>query len=193
MFTYRSTFRPAVKVAAVFVAAAAMAIGPATMARAGSESGGPHGHDKSDEVRVRGTLTSSNLEIGACDEGVAEVPVSIDGAGVLSALGRTTFHIDATATCAGPGFLGAITDFRGVYTAANGDRLRFVGHGSEITFDFVNFVGTFDTSDQFTGGTGRFRGADGHQHIAVTHSFATNVLTLAVSAVVEMPKHHSDH
>lgn len=192
MFTYRSAFRPAVKVVAVFVAAAAMAIGSATMARA-DESGGPLGHDNSDDIRVRGTLTSSNLEIGPCNEGVADVSVSIDGAGVLSALGRTTFHVDATATCAGPGFLGAITDFRGVYTAANGDELRFVGHGSEITFDFVNFVGTFDTSDQFAGGTGRFSGAGGNQHIGVTHSFATDVLTLVVSAVVELPNHHSDH
>jgi hypothetical protein len=112
------------------------------------------------------------------DPGVFPVIMAFDMACHLSHLGVTTASTEESiVTPAGPpvGTVVPITQSLTltVYTAANGDQLfsTYTGTG---TNDFASGAATFEGTETYLGGTGRFVGATGQAHIVGTASVFTN-------------------
>jgi len=133
---------------------------------------------------------------GACDNditplsppGVFPVLLAIDNTCHISHLGLTVGFTDSEVIVpAGPP-VGtvlpvSITVSKIVYVAANGDQLwsTFGGGGS---IDFATGVATFDGTETYIGGTGRFSSAAGQSHTFGEGSLFTNKATLTTAGTI---------
>ena len=133
---------------------------------------------------------------GACDTfitpltppGVFPAIIAVDTACHLSHLGLTVGSTDfEIITPSGPP-VGTVLPVNIsvpliVYTAANGDQLfsTFVGTGE---IDFATGVATFDGTETYHGGTGRFLHATGQSHTEGAGSLVTNLGALTTSGSI---------
>lgn len=141
---------------------------------------------KATTTPISGTLTGSfNGE--PCGAAGSTVAITIEATGDLTGLGTVTLTIDETATCESEQGLAAITDVAGKYTTSNGDELRFSGTGSDIAIDTVAATAAYTSADTFSGGTGRFAKASGHETVTLSHGFTDMVLTVIVDGEVSVP------
>ncbi len=108
------------------------------------------------------------------------------GQGALNGLGPTSARFRVTATCGEFGFLDKVTGVAGTYTTDDGDKLRSLGYGSPIEFDFSALTGAFTMTNEFTGGTGVFVGASGSETVTVLHDFSTGIVVLNIHANVTL-------
>ena len=133
---------------------------------------------------------------GACDNditplsspGVFPVLLAVETTCHISHLGLTVGFTDSEVIVpAGPP-VGtvlpvSITVTKIVYVAANGDQLwsTFGGGGS---IDFATGVATFDGTETYIGGTGRFSNATGQSHTFGEGSLFTNKATLTTAGTI---------
>lgn len=133
---------------------------------------------------------------GSCDTfitpltppGVFPAIIAVDTACHLSHLGLTAGSTDfEVITPSGPPVGTVLPVSISVplitYTAANGDQLfsTFVGTGG---IDFATGVATFDGTETYLGGTGRFLHATGQSHTVGAGSLFTNLGALTMSGTI---------
>ena len=138
-----------------------------------------------DEIAVTGTL-GATISIGKCMANVPPRPALLKGTGSLDGLGITSAQFRVTATCGEFGLLDEVTGVSGTYITSDGDKLRSVGYGSPIKFDFDAGTGTFTMTNELRGGTGTFVGASGSETVTVEHNFFTGDVVLRVHANVTL-------
>jgi hypothetical protein len=88
----------------------------------------------------------------------------------LSHLGLTHNTVLQSVIPSGPpenGLLPGMVNNTGAYVAASGDRVNSSFTGTGLT-DLADFSATFEGTETFSGGTGRFANASGSAHIAGT-------------------------
>ena len=108
--------------------------------------------------------TTSVAPAADCNSG--ERRVYLEGEGTATHLGRYAVELSF---CSRAG--GVLYNGRGTFTAANGDLLRFVFHGTS-TFVAPNSL-PFTSFATFSGGTGRFEDASGDAVVTGTVDTAT--------------------
>jgi hypothetical protein len=115
---------------------------------------------------------------GECDTEVTILSIGPDGrldlridyTCRLSHLGLTHNTVIQSVIPSGPpvnGLLPGIVNNTGAYVAANGDRINSSFTGTGLT-NLADFSATFEGTESFSGGTGRFADASGSAHIAGT-------------------------
>ncbi len=115
---------------------------------------------------------------GQCDTEVTILSVSPDGRLDLaieytcriSHLGLTHNTVIQSVIPAGPpqgSLLPTVVNNTGAYVAANGDRVSSSFSGTGVT-NLADFTATFEGTETFLPGTGRFAGASGSAHIEGT-------------------------
>jgi hypothetical protein len=113
---------------------------------------------------------------GECDTEVTILSIGPDGrldlridyTCRLSHLGLTHNTVIQSVIPSGPpvnGLLPGIVNNTGAYVAANGDRINSSFAGTGLT-NLADFSATFEGTETFSGGTGRFADASGSAHIA---------------------------
>lgn len=133
---------------------------------------------------------------GACDNditplsppGVFPVLLAVETTCHISHLGLTVGFTDSEVIVpagppVGPVLPVFITVTKIVYVAANGDQLwSTFGGGGEI--DFATGRTTFDGTETYIGGTGRFSNATGQSHTFGEGSLFTNKATLTTAGTI---------
>jgi len=115
---------------------------------------------------------------GECDTEVTILNIGADGrldlridyTCRLSHLGLTHNTVIQSVIPSGPpvnGFLPGIVSNAGAYIAANGDQINSSFAGTGVT-NLADFSATFEGTESFSGGSGRFVNASGSAHIAGT-------------------------
>jgi hypothetical protein len=115
---------------------------------------------------------------GRCETDVTIVSIGADGrldlldeyTCEMSHLGRTHNTVVQSVIPSGPptgGLLPGIVTNTGAFVGANGDRVNSSFTGTGVT-NLVNFTATFEGTETFVGGTGRFADASGTAHIQGT-------------------------
>jgi hypothetical protein len=169
--------RASIRILAIAVMAvySLIALGPSALA-------GANGTDRPIEGACDNDITQLSLP------GVFPVLLAVETTCHISHLGLTVGFTDSEVIVPARPPVGSvlpvfITVAKIVYVAANGDQLwSTFGGGGEI--DFATGRATFDGTETFIGGTGRFGSATGQSHTFGEGSLFTNKATLTIAGTI---------